>query len=260
MINIRSEKEIEGIRAACRLTADAMEVAADMVMPGAGTDDISDAVRSFIESKGGKAAFLGYDGFPGAICLSLNDEVVHGIPGDRTISEGDLVKVDLGAYIGGYYGDMARTFAVGDVSDEVMSLVEVTRESFFRGMSQAVHGKHTGDLGFAIQSYVEEHGFSVVRALVGHGIGRNLHEEPQVPNFGRPGRGYSLRQGMVLAVEPMVNMGAYNVDTLDDDWTVVTSDGSLSAHYENTIVVRDDYPEILTLMSGEEELWQKTTL
>ena len=258
MINIRTETEIDALRAACSLTAEAMAIAGEMVNPGVGTDEIADAVQAYIESKGGKAAFLGYNGFPGAMCVSLNDQVVHGIPGERKLRDGDLVKLDLGAYLGGYYGDMARTYPVGEVSAEAMTLVEVTRESFFRGIAAAAPGKHTGDIGFAIQAHAEEHGFSVVRSLVGHGIGRNLHEEPQVPNFGRPGRGYALRKGMVLAVEPMVNMGGYQVDTLDDDWTVVTSDGSLSAHYENTIVIREGYPEILTLMSWEEESWQKT--
>jgi methionyl aminopeptidase len=252
MIFIRSDKELEGIRAACRLTAEAMEHGSTIIRPGISTREISEDMRRFIESRGGKAAFLGYNGFPGAVCVSLNDEVVHGIPGDRIINEGDMVKLDAGAYLNGFYGDMARTYPVGNVSPEALKLARVTKESFFRGIEQAVPGKHTGDIGNAVQSYVEGHGYGVVRVLVGHGIGRNLHEEPQVPNFGRPGRGYALKERMVLAVEPMVNAGSFEVDTLDDDWTVVTSDGALSAHYENTIVVRDGYPEILTLMSGEE--------
>ncbi|MFC1512060.1 type I methionyl aminopeptidase [Candidatus Latescibacterota bacterium] len=258
MIYIRSEDEIDAIRAACRLTAQAMERAREWIRPGVMTREMAEDVRVFIESRGGKAAFLGYNGFPGAICVSLNEQVVHGIPGDRVLESGDLVKLDVGAFLGGFYGDMARTFPVDDVSDGARALVEATVESFWRGIARAVPGNHTGDIGYAIQSFIESRGYNVVRALVGHGIGRNPHEEPQVPNFGRPGKGYALKERMVLAVEPMVNRGTYEIDTLDDDWTVVTADGSLSAHYENTIVVRDSYPEILTLMSGEES-WQKKT-
>ncbi len=257
MIYIRSEEEIDKIRAACRLTADAMEQAGTMVKPGVRTIEISEAVRVYIESRGGRAAFLGFNGFPGAICTSLNDEVVHGIPGNRVIKEGDLLKLDIGAFFDGYYGDMARTYPVGQIPEKIRDLVETTGESFFRGIAQAVAGNYTGDIGHAVQEYVEDRGYSVVRMLVGHGIGRNPHEEPQIPNFGRPGRGNKLKERMVLAVEPMVNAGTYDVTTLDDDWTVVTTDGSLSAHYENTIVVREGAPEVLTLMSGE-RLWQRT--
>ena len=258
MIYIRSEDEIDLIRAACRLTAQAMERARGWIRPGVKTFEIAEDVRVFIESQGGKAAFLGYNGFPGAICVSINEQVVHGIPGNRVLESGDLVKLDVGAFLGGFYGDMARTFPVGAVSEDDLDLVAATVESFWRGIARAVPGNHTGDIGYAIQSFVESRGYGIVRSLVGHGIGRNPHEDPQVPNFGRPGKGYALKERMVIAVEPMVNRGTYEVDTLDDDWTVVTADGSLSAHYENTIVIREGRPEVLTLMSGEES-WQKTT-
>ncbi len=254
MIHIRTESEIGKLRLACRLTAEAMEIARDAVQPGVTTLEISEKVRQFIESRGGRAAFLGYNGFPGAICVSLNDEVVHGIPGNRVLRDGDLVKLDIGAYIEGFYGDMARTIPVGAASDEALALIDATRTSFYRGAEKAVAGRRLGDVGWAIQSYLESRGYGVVRALVGHGIGRHLHEEPQVPNFGRPGSGSLLRPGMALAIEPMVNVGAWEVDTLDDDWTTVTTDGKLSAHYENTCVVREGYPEILTLISGEETI------
>jgi methionyl aminopeptidase len=183
---------------------------------------------------------------------------VHGIPGNRVVRDGDLVKLDVGAYLGGFYGDMARTFPVGSVSGQALDLVRVTEESFYRGAAQAVPGNYTGDIGNAVQTFAEGRGYHVVRALVGHGIGRSPHEEPQVPNFGKPGRGNKLKERMVIAIEPMINVGTYDVETLEDDWTVVTSDGSLSAHHENTIVVREGAPEILTLMSGEEP-WQRTT-
>lgn len=256
MIHIRSEQEIDKIRDACQLTAKAMEAVRDMIRPGVSTQQIADKAQTVIESGGGKAAFLGYNGFPGSICASVNDEVVHGIPSDRTLEDGDLLKLDMGAYLNGFYGDMARSFPVGDITDDARSLMDETKVSFYAGMREAVPGRHTGDVGHAIQAHVESKGYSVVRVLVGHGIGRNLHEEPQVPNFGKPGRGYSLKERMVLCVEPMVNMGPYQVETLDDDWTVVTADGSLSAHYENTLVIRDGRPELLTLMSGEEQ-WEK---
>ena len=251
MIYIRTEEEIEGIRAACRLTADAMAVCLDMVRAGVKTIEIAEEARRFMESKGGRAAFLGFNGYPGAICISLNEEVVHGIPGERVLRDGDLVKLDVGASLGGFYGDMARTVSIGKASAQTQDLIETTRESFFRGVAEAIPGNYTGDIGHAVQTYAEGRGFYVVRALVGHGIGRSPHEEPQVPNFGRPGKGSRLKERMVIAVEPMINVGTYDVDTLEDDWTVVSADGSLSAHYENTLVIREGRPEILTLMSGE---------
>jgi methionyl aminopeptidase len=259
MIYIRTDGEIDGIRAACRLTAEAMEHGRGLIQPGIRTIEISESVREFIESRGGKAAFLGFNGYPGAICISINDEVVHGIPGNRMLRDGDLVKLDVGAALGGFFGDMARTYPIGDITEKAKDLIETTKESFYQGIAQAVSGNYTGDIGHAVQTYVESRGYHVVRVLVGHGIGRSPHEEPQVPNFGRPGRGNKLKERMVIAVEPMVNVGTYDVATLEDDWTVVTADGSLSAHYENTIVVREGPPEILTLMSGEKEC-QKTII
>jgi len=216
------------------------------------TISIAEKVRKFIESRGARPAFLGYNGYPGAICISLNDEVVHGIPGERVLAEGDLVKVDIGTYLDGFYGDMTRTYPAGEVSPDARTLADDTRSAFFAGAEKAVAGNHVGDIGWAVQSFLEPLGYGVVQALVGHGIGRHLHEEPQVPNFGTPGSGPLLKAGMVLAIEPMVNAGTHEVETLEDDWTTVTADGRLSAHYENTCVIREEFPEILTLMRGEE--------
>jgi methionyl aminopeptidase len=257
MINIRSKEEIKKLRIAGKITAEAMEVARDGIKPGITTLEISENVRRFIESKGAKAAFLGYNGYPGAICVSVNEEVVHGIPGGRILKDGDIVKLDVGTYVHGYYGDMARTYPVGSISGEAEALMTATEEALYLGIKAAVPGNHVGDIGHAVQSYVEAKGYSVVRALVGHGIGSNLHEEPQVPNFGQPGSGSELKSGMVIAIEPMVNAGKLEVSTLEDDWTVVTNDDELSSHFENTCVICDGQPEILTLMNGEEK-WQKT--
>lgn len=254
MIHIRTEAEIRKLKMVCRLAAEAMEIARDEIRPGVSTLGISESVRKFIESRGARAAFLGYNGFPGAICVSVNDEVVHGIPGDRVLMDGDLVKLDIGTYIEGFYGDMARTYPVGAVSDDASSLIEATKAAFYKGAGKAVAGNRVGDIGWSIQSFLEPRGYGVVRELVGHGIGRHLHEEPQVPNFGRPGSGNLLRPGMILAIEPMVNVGTWEVETLEDGWTTVTADGKYSAHHENTCVVRDGFPEILTLMSGEETI------
>lgn len=253
MINIRSEDELKKIRIACSIASEAMEVVRDNVNPGISSMELSEKAGEYIISRGGKPAFYGYNGFPGIICVSLNSEVVHGIPDDRVIEEGDIVKIDLGTYFDGFYGDMARSFPVGKVTEEAERLLRSTEEALWKGMENAVTGKRTGDIGSAVQEYVEERGFSVVRALVGHGIGRRLHEDPQVPNFGKKGTGPMLKKGMVLAIEPMVNAGTWKVDTLEDGWTVVTSDGRLSAHFENTCAVQDEFPEILTLMSGEKQ-------
>lgn len=251
MIHIRTEQELEQIRIACRLAAETMAAARDAVRPGVSTAEISRVAQDYIEGHGGKAAFLGYHNYPGAICVSVNDEVVHGIPGKRVLDDGDIVKLDIGTYVGGFYGDMSRTYPVGAIGGEAERLVKVTRESLDEGMRQAISGNRVGHISNAVQRYVERHEYSVVRALVGHGIGRNLHEEPQVPNFGAVRSGPELKRGMVLAIEPMVNIGTWNVNTLRDDWTVVTADGSLSAHFENTVAVMDGVPEILTLMDGE---------
>ena len=240
------------------MTAEAMEIARDSIKPGVTTLQISNEASNYIKKQGAKPAFLGYNGFPGTICVSVNEEVVHGIPGDRVLNEGDLVKLDIGAYKDGFFGDMARSYPVGKITEETETLATVTKGSFFKGIDRAVTGNHIGDIGYAIQHYAEDRGYGVVRALVGHGIGRNLHEDPQVPNFGVRGSGPRLRNGMIIAVEPMINMGDWEVEVLSDDWTMVTRDRKVSAHYENTCVVRDGYAEILTLMDGEDQ-WRKTT-
>ncbi|MFC1573898.1 type I methionyl aminopeptidase [Candidatus Latescibacterota bacterium] len=251
MIAIRTDDDVTVIRSACRLAAEAMEIAKKEIQPGVTTRHISGKVQEFIEGNGAKAAFLGYNGYPGAICVSVNEEVVHGIPGDRVLVEGDLVKLDIGTYKDGFYGDMARSYPVGEISPEAEALAKTAKRAFYEGITYATAGNRIGDIGYAIQSYVEKLDYGVVRALVGHGIGRNLHEDPQVPNFGKRGAGPILRNGMVLAIEPMITMKRWEVNVLSDDWTVVTSDGELSAHYENTCVIRDNTPEILTLMNGE---------
>ena len=251
MIAIRTEDDLTVIRSVCRLAAEAMEIGKKEIQPGVTTRHISDKVREFIEGNGARAAFLGYNGYPGAICVSVNEEVVHGIPGDRVLVGGDLVKLDIGTYKDGFYGDMARSYPVGEISPEAEALAKAAQRAFFEGINNALAGNCVGDIGYAIQHYVEKLDYGVVRALVGHGIGRNLHEDPQVPNYGKRGTGPKLRSGMVLAIEPMITMKRWEVNILSDDWTVVTADGELSAHYENTCIIRDETPEILTLMDGE---------
>lgn len=248
MISIKSRSEIEKMRLAGKITGDALLLIEKHIKPGVSTLQLDKIAYDYIISKGATPNFLHYNGFPGSICASLNDQVVHGIPSkDIVLSEGDIISIDMGACIHGYNGDAARTFPVGKISDEAKRLIDVTKQSFFVGIKYAVHGAKLGDVSAAIQEYVESNGYSVVRDLVGHGIGRHLHEDPSVPNFGRRGHGVRLASGMTLAIEPMVNAGAYDVCVLDDDWTVVTEDGSLSAHYENTILVKPTECEILTL-------------
>ena len=247
-IFIKSPREIELMRQAGRITAAARSIARQAVAAGVTTKQIDKCVHEFIVKSGAIPAFLGYGGFPGSACVSVNDEVIHGIPGKRRICEGDIVSLDLGATFRGFVGDCAGTYPCGKVSEEAKRLIEVTRESFFEGLKFARVGYRISDIGAAIQDYVESHGYSVVRDYVGHGIGRNMHEAPEIPNF-RMGRRPDPRlvKGMTLAIEPMVNIGGCEVDVLDDDWTVVTRDGSLSAHYENTIAITDGEPEILTM-------------
>lgn len=248
MITIKSKSEIEKMRLACKITGEVLREIEKHIKPGVTTKQLDKIAYNYIVSRGAKPSFLNYNGFPGSICASRNDEVVHGIPStNASLAEGDIISIDVGAYIDGFHGDAARTFPVGKVSDEAMRLIEVTKQSFFEGVKYAVHGGKVGDISAAIQEYVEKNGFSVVRDLVGHGIGKNLHEDPNVPNFGKAGKGVKLAAGMTLAVEPMVNAGEYDVCVLEDDWTVVTEDGSLSAHYENTILITKDACEILTL-------------
>lgn len=252
MIPIKTNEQLERMRVACRITALARKAVYDAVAPGVTTDDIDRIVRKTIEEAGAKPSFLGYGGFPASACVSINDEVIHGIPSKkRVVRSGDIVKIDVGAYIGGFHGDCACTVPCGEVSEEAKRLIEVTRQSFYEGIKFAREGCRVSDISAAVQAYVEANGFSVVRSFVGHGVGRQLHESPEVPNFGRPGHGVRLQRGMTLAVEPMVNAGVYDVRTLSDGWTVKTKDGKLSAHYENTIAITDGEPEILTAIDGE---------
>ena len=246
LISIKSPREIEAMRKAGRLTAQARALAASMIRPGVTTHEIDKAVRRFIESQGAKPSFLGYGGFPGSACISVNEEVIHGIPGPRKLREGDIVSVDVGACIGGFHGDCAGTYPCGTVSDEAMRLIRVTEQSFWEGMKFARKGCRVSDIGHAVQEYVEANGFSVVRDYVGHGIGSRLHESPEIRNFGPAGHGPRLLPGMTLAVEPMVNAGGWQVKVLADKWTVVSADGSLTAHYENSILITEGDPEILT--------------
>ena len=246
MIQIKTEKELELMRVACRITALARKAAADAVAPGVTTEDIDRAVRKTIESHGAKPSFLGYAGFPGTACISINNEVIHGIPGSRKIQDGDIVSIDVGAYYKGFHGDNAYTFAVGQISPETQRLLDVTKESLYKGIAAAVPGARIGDVAYAVQSYVEQAGFAVVRKYVGHGVGANLHESPEVPNFGKPGRGVRLVPGMTIAIEPMVNLVGTDVKVQPDGWTVLTASGSPSAHFEHTIAITEHGPVILT--------------
>ena len=248
MITIKSKSEIEKMRLAGKITGDALRVIEKYIRPGVSTAELDKIAYDYIKKQGATPSFLNYNGFPGSICASPNTWVVHGIPSKNIVlKEGDIVSIDMGACKDGYHGDAARTFAVGKISGEAQRLIDVTRESFFEGIKFATHGAKVGDVSAAIQEYVEKNGYSVVRDLVGHGIGKNLHEDPSVPNFGKSGKGPRLAAGMTIAVEPMVNAGEYDVLVLDDDWTVETEDGSLSAHYENTILITRGECEILTL-------------
>ena len=238
------------MRQACRITAAARALAGEMVRPGVTTKEIDKAVHDFIVAQGAKPSFLNYNGYPASACISVNNVVIHGIPGGYKLQEGDIVSIDVGAFWKGFHGDCAATFACGAIAPEAEKLISVTKQSFFEGMKFARQGYRVSDISHAVQSYVEENGFSVVRTYVGHGVGVNLHEEPQVPNFGSPGRGPRLVKGMTLAIEPMVNVGSYDVRVLKDHWPTVTADGSLSAHYENTVLITDGEPEILTVTEG----------
>ena len=241
------------MRRAGQITAAARELAGNMVRPGVTTLEIDTAVRKFIESQGAKPSFLGYGGFPGSACISVNDEVIHGIPSKLVLQEGDIVSLDIGVIYKGYHSDAARTHGVGEISKNAALLIERTRQSFFEGIKYAKAGNHLHEISAAIGDYAESFGYGVVTDLVGHGIGTHLHEEPEIPNFRQVRRGIKLRQGMTLAIEPMINEGRPDVEWLGDDWTVVTEDSSLSAHYENTILITDGEPEILTLTDKELE-------
>ena len=250
MIAIKNEHELDSMRQACKITAAARALAGEMVRPGVSTRSIDKAVHDFIVAQGAKPSFLGYNGFPASTCISVNATVIHGIPGGYILKDGDIVSIDVGAYYKGFHGDCAATFACGTISAEAEKLIEVTKQSFFEGIRFATPGHRVSDISHAIQTYVELNGFSVVRSFVGHGVGRQLHEEPEVPNYGKAGHGPRLIKGMTLAIEPMVNAGVYDVRVLKDGWTVLTSDGKLSAHYENTVLITDGEPEILTVTEG----------
>lgn len=246
MISIKSPSEIEKMRTAGRLTAQARALAGSLVRPGITTGEIDREVRRFIESHGAKPSFLGYGGFPASTCISVNEVVIHGIPGARKLKEGDIVSVDVGAFLNGFHGDCAATFFCGEVSEEARKLVEVTKQSFFEGIKHARLGGRVSDVGHAVQQYVESFGYGVVRDFVGHGVGSKMHEAPEVPNYGAAGHGARFQPGMIIAVEPMVCAGDWQVKVLPDKWTTVSADGSLAAHYENTILITDGEPEVLT--------------
>ncbi len=247
MIQLKNSAQIEQMKRAGRITGEALLVAEEHVRPGVSTWELDRAIHQYIVKCGATPSFLGYSGFPGSACISVNDEVIHGIPTKkRILEEGDIVKVDVGAFIGGFHGDSARTFPVGSVSENARRLIEATKESFYRGLSQTLVGYRIGDIGAAVDACARQYGYSVVRRYVGHGVGHELHEAPEVPNFGTPGRGARLYAGMVIAIEPMVNEGVCEVREMADGWTVKTADGKLSAHYEHTVAILDDGPLLLT--------------
>ncbi|MCX4372923.1 MAG: type I methionyl aminopeptidase [Dysosmobacter sp.] len=246
MITLKSPHEIDLMRRAGKITAAARALAGEMVRPGVTTQEIDSAVERFIRGQGAVPSFLHYNGYPASVCISVNDEIIHGIPGKRVLREGDIVSVDVGAYIGGFHGDCAATFPCGVISPEAQNLIDVTRQSFFEGIRFAREGQRLQDISAAVQTYVEQNGFSVVREYVGHGVGAEMHESPEIPNYGHPGHGPRLLRGMTLAIEPMVNAGSAAITQLSDGWTVKTADGKWAAHYENTILITDGEPEILT--------------
>lgn len=246
MIPVKSAPELEKMRAAGRIVGQLLKELGSRVKPGVSTAELDEFSRRFIESAGAQPTFLGYHGYSATICASVNEEVVHGIPGERRLAEGDIIGVDVGATLNGYVGDAARTFAVGKISEEAQRLLRVTQEALDAGIAQARDNAHVQDIGAAVQAHAEANGYSVVRDFVGHGIGKKMHEPPQVPNYGRRGLGPKLKAGMCLAIEPMVNGGTHEVQVLKDGWTVVTKDGRLSAHFEDTIIVTRDAAEILT--------------
>jgi methionyl aminopeptidase len=248
MIICKSERELDYMREAGKIVAGALAEIARVIRPGVTTAELDRVAEEYIVSRGARPAFKGLYGFPATICASVNEQVVHGIPGLRKLENGDIISIDVGAEINGYFGDSAQTFPVGDITPGLQKLLDVTRESLYRGIAMARVGNRLSDISHAVQTYVEQHGFSVVRDYVGHGIGNKMHEDPQVPNFGRPGRGPRLKAGMTLAIEPMVNMGTYQVQTLPDNWTVVTRDAKPSAHFEHTIVITGGEPRILTTL------------
>lgn len=246
MIELKNPAQIERMRKAGKIVADTLELMRETVRPGITTGELDRLAEEYILKCGAIPTFKGYNGFPSALCTSVNEEVVHGFPGLRTLQSGDIISIDCGATFDGYVGDSAITLAVGEISEDLQKLLRVTEEALMLGIPQAIKGNRLHDISHAIQTYVEAHGLSVVRDYVGHGIGRAMHEDPQIPNYGKPGRGPRLEIGMVLAIEPMINLGTYEVRTLSDHWTVVTKDGKASAHFEHTVAITENGPEILT--------------
>ena len=246
MVYTRSEREINMISKSCQIVADTIEMLSEYVISGASLLDLDNKAEEYIISCGARPAFKGYMGFPSTLCISIDDAVVHGLPHEGYLREGQIVGIDCGAELNGYYGDHAKTFAVGEISDEKNNLMQITKESLYKGIEQAKPGNYVGDIGHAVQSHAESYGYSVVRELVGHGIGEKLHEEPQVPNYGNPNQGYKLHAGMCIAIEPMINLGSKEVYTAKDGWTIFTMDGQVSAHFEHTIAIKEDGPHILS--------------
>ena len=246
MVHKRSINEIEMISKSCQIVADTIDMLTEFVIPGCLISDLDKKAEDFIKSKGARPAFKGYMGFPSTLCVSIEDAVVHGIPGDIFLEEGQIVGIDCGAELNGYYGDHAKTFSVGEISNEKEKLMMVTEQSLYKGIEKAVPGNYVGDISHAVQKHAESNGYSVVRELVGHGIGENLHEEPQIPNYGSPNQGYKLHSGMCIAIEPMINLGTREIYTAKDGWTILTVDGKVSAHFEHTIAIMEDGPVILS--------------
>lgn len=248
MIVVKTARELKKMQDACTLSANALKLAGQAIEPGISTLEIDKVVRKYLEEEGAKPSFLGYGGFPAAICVSINNVVIHGIPSKKTvIKQGDIVSLDVGAFYEGFHGDNAYTFPCGDISKEAQELLDVTKESLYQGIKQAVAGNRVGDIGAAVQQYAESRSYGVVRDYVGHGVGAKLHEEPSVPNFGTAGRGVRLIPGMTIAIEPMITVGDYKVKVLDDEWTVITRDNSLAAHFEHTVAITPDGPKIMTI-------------
>ena len=246
MVYTRSEREINMISKSCQIVADTIEMLSEYVIAGTSLIDLDKKAEEYIVSCGARPAFKGYMGFPSTLCISIDDAVVHGLPHEGYLREGQIVGIDCGAELNGYYGDHAKTFAVGEISDEKNNLMQITKESLYKGIEQAKPGNYVGDIGHAVQSHAESYGYSVVRELVGHGIGEKLHEEPQVPNYGNPNQGYKLHAGMCIAIEPMINLGSKEVYTAKDGWTIFTMDGQVSAHFEHTVAIKEDGPHILS--------------
>lgn len=245
-ITIKTKDQVDKMRIAGGILADLIDILEEMIRPGITTDELDKVAEDFIRSRGAEPSFLGYGGYPKTLCTSVNEEIVHGIPSSRKLKNGDIISIDMGAYINGYHGDCARTYGVGEISEADHKLIEVTQQSFFEGIKFAKAGNHLYEISAAVQAYAESFGFGVVRDYVGHGIGRNMHEDPSIPNFKQIGRGPKLQKGMVLAIEPMITAGSYKCKVLKDGWTAVTRDGSNAAHYENTVLITDGEPELLT--------------